>query len=548
MSVVSTSILPRDDMSQHRIKRKPVPTLDINERYPPLDPNDPFAPLWVLRNRSSALLTSQEDLPSLSSRRASFMLYPSPPTGSPLSYVSDKDIVSPLASPSRSRPSHYRRRSQSIAVIPSSPSPTSSPLRQTDQISRPPSIIRDRSNHSHGSDSSFTDVEPDPLLPSVLQPSGSSRNKFTRLLVPKKGSINSLSSIARSCSPNPQQICKSSISSPIPIAAPAMLEFKGSGRCTPLLAALDDRCSPAHELIDPGYQSQPEPTRCRSPSVFTTTRGTQRRAPSVIPIPSAHSSSHDASSYITVSTTPSLYNIPTSPSPKKYKLRRPTHAHARSPSAFKPQDEYAPPTYAQLAHAASLPLIASSGLRVPFGSLFTNIRTIVIFIRHFWCPLCQDYIDALVNLVTPEMLSPSSRIPASDSAPWNMSYSDDGLSPNKESKQVDENVQLVVIGNGAHTLIDKYRQMLGMRFDLYTDPGCDLFRALGMGTIVDVCGREIRQRADRQLKQHAGGYVKHGTVAGIAMVVVRALKAGMPVWEKGGEIGQLGGEFVFGPG
>ena len=32
------------------------------------------------------------------------------------------------------------------------------------------------------------------------------------------------------------------------------------------------------------------------------------------------------------------------------------------------------------------------------------------------------------------------------------------------------------------------------------------------------------------------------------MVIVRAFKVGMPVWEKGGDIGQLGGEFVFGPG
>jgi len=32
------------------------------------------------------------------------------------------------------------------------------------------------------------------------------------------------------------------------------------------------------------------------------------------------------------------------------------------------------------------------------------------------------------------------------------------------------------------------------------------------------------------------------------MVVVRAFKVGMPVWEKGGDIDQLGGEFVFGPG
>jgi hypothetical protein len=45
-----------------------------------------------------------------------------------------------------------------------------------------------------------------------------------------------------------------------------------------------------------------------------------------------------------------------------------------------------------------------------------------------------------------------------------------------------------------------------------------------------------------------GGYVQHGLVSGIAMVVRRALKAAMPVWVKGGDVAQLGGEFIFGPG
>lgn len=45
-----------------------------------------------------------------------------------------------------------------------------------------------------------------------------------------------------------------------------------------------------------------------------------------------------------------------------------------------------------------------------------------------------------------------------------------------------------------------------------------------------------------------GPYVRHGTVRGIGMVVKHAIKTGMPVWKQGGEITQLGGEFVLGPG
>ncbi|KAF7336915.1 hypothetical protein MVEN_02127800 [Mycena venus] len=40
-------------------------------------------------------------------------------------------------------------------------------------------------------------------------------------------------------------------------------------------------------------------------------------------------------------------------------------------------------------------------------------------------------------------------------------------------------------------------------------------------------------------------YVTHGTVSGVGAVLLRALRAGMPVWERGGDVGLLGGEFVF---
>ena len=45
-----------------------------------------------------------------------------------------------------------------------------------------------------------------------------------------------------------------------------------------------------------------------------------------------------------------------------------------------------------------------------------------------------------------------------------------------------------------------------------------------------------------------GEYVRHGVIGGIAMVVRNALRVAMPVWERGGDATQLGGEFVIGPG
>ncbi|KAF8176611.1 hypothetical protein K438DRAFT_1846481 [Mycena galopus ATCC 62051] len=55
------------------------------------------------------------------------------------------------------------------------------------------------------------------------------------------------------------------------------------------------------------------------------------------------------------------------------------------------------------------------------------------------------------------------------------------------------------------------------------------------------------EHADEHDDPHAapGSYVTHGTVSGIGAVLLRALRAGMPVWERGGDIRLLGGEFVF---
>jgi hypothetical protein len=198
------------------------------------------------------------------------------------------------------------------------------------------------------------------------------------------------------------------------------------------------------------------------------------------------------------------------------------------------------PTHEQLARAASLLVIAESGVRVPFGSLFAKQRTIVIFIRHFWCPLCQDYMSSVRSFANPDVLmSPSSLSP-------------DGGSPTK----------LVIISNGSPAMISKYRQIFRMSFDMYTDPTLAVYSALGMGrgkqdADYPVCSANMERMLkeptvlDKQGKDSAigdGGYVKHGVMGGIVMVALRALKVGMPVWENGGDAAQLGGEFVFGPG
>jgi hypothetical protein len=204
------------------------------------------------------------------------------------------------------------------------------------------------------------------------------------------------------------------------------------------------------------------------------------------------------------------------------------------------RSEWALPTHEQLARAASLLVIAESGVRVPFGSLFAKQRAIVIFIRHFWCPLCQDYMSSVRSFVKPDVLMPPS------------SLSPDGGSPTK----------LVIISNGSHAMISKYRQIFRMSFDMYTDPALSVYSTLGMGRSKQdadypICSANMERMlkeptvSGKQRKERVvgnDGYVKHGLMGGIVMVALRALKVGMPVWENGGDAAQLGGEFVFGPG
>jgi hypothetical protein len=77
-----------------------------------------------------------------------------------------------------------------------------------------------------------------------------------------------------------------------------------------------------------------------------------------------------------------------------------------------------------------------------------------------------------------------------------------------------------------------------MPYAVYTDPSSRLYGILGMTL------KSIEPKA----KKHNSGYVKHSRAGGIAMVIANAFRVGMPVWEKSGDVTQLGGEFVLGPG
>ncbi|KAG0700275.1 hypothetical protein DFH29DRAFT_807833, partial [Suillus ampliporus] len=190
--------------------------------------------------------------------------------------------------------------------------------------------------------------------------------------------------------------------------------------------------------------------------------------------------------------------------PRKKKTSRPSTAPSNFAHIF---DENALPTKRQLIDAAACVVVAESGLRVPFGDLFREQKTVVIFIRHFWCPMCQDYMFSIANTVDPEVLKQSG-------------------------------INLVIISNGSYNMIKSYRQIFRTSYAVYTDPSARLYAILGMTM------KSIEPKAE----QRRSSYVRHSRAGGIAMVIANALRVGMPVWEKAGDATQLGGEFVLGPG
>ena len=209
--------------------------------------------------------------------------------------------------------------------------------------------------------------------------------------------------------------------------------------------------------------------------------------------------------------------------------------------------EWGLPSVLQLSYAARLLITGEDGKQITFGSLFESQRTIVIFIRHFWCPLCQDYMSSVNSFLGPKNISNTCENGHRDIKALPLGHG------------AGTRVRFVVISNGSHSMIAKYRQIFGFSFRVYTDPSLVLYQALGMGRDGDIkhhnqqthkhdtsVGSSVSEKNPDISKP--GEYVKHSLMGGIAMVVMRAFKVGMPVWEKGGDINQLGGEFVFGPG
>jgi hypothetical protein len=94
------------------------------------------------------------------------------------------------------------------------------------------------------------------------------------------------------------------------------------------------------------------------------------------------------------------------------------------------------PTGKEITNALRLPVFTQDGSSIPFGFVMSDlsspmgeqpIKIIVCFIRHFLCPLCQDYMYSIGRNIDPEALEKA-------------------------------RIKLVIVGNGGWEMIRSYRR------------------------------------------------------------------------------------------
>ncbi|KAI1738031.1 AhpC/TSA antioxidant enzyme-domain-containing protein [Xylaria scruposa] len=209
-------------------------------------------------------------------------------------------------------------------------------------------------------------------------------------------------------------------------------------------------------------------------------------------------------------------------------METPPAADTASPHTLAPNDEYQvqevnPPDFkgsvetndeippqAVLRAVENHTVIDSAGKFHTFKSLYSgpNVarRILVIFVRHFFCGNCQEYLRTLSASITPEALL---ALPVS--------------------------TFIAVIGCGSHELIDTYVKETGCRFPVYADPTRRLYADLGMVRTLSMGPRPayLQNRT-----------VAHTVVSGIVQGL-RQVKSGLAT--KSGDQKQVGGEFLFEP-
>ncbi|KAF8887117.1 AhpC/TSA antioxidant enzyme-domain-containing protein [Infundibulicybe gibba] len=164
------------------------------------------------------------------------------------------------------------------------------------------------------------------------------------------------------------------------------------------------------------------------------------------------------------------------------------------------------PDASAISDASQLDILNLKGEPVKFGSVFENDKVIVVFIRHFFCGSCQSYIKQLASV--------------------------------SQSALEAAGVKIVVIGCGEWNPITTYAEFTDFRGEIYADPSRKLYRALGT---------DIETTATTPAGQQRRSYRTTSVFVNATQSIWRMLQNPKLIGKQG-NVSQLGGDFIFGPG
>ncbi|KAI9710730.1 MAG: hypothetical protein M1820_002563 [Bogoriella megaspora] len=163
------------------------------------------------------------------------------------------------------------------------------------------------------------------------------------------------------------------------------------------------------------------------------------------------------------------------------------------------------PTKSEWSRCAEEPVLDVEGKEQPFGSLYANeagpSRHLIIFVRHFFCGNCQEYLRTLSTAIPPSSLN-----------------------------QLTTPTTITVIGCGEPALIPLYTSATSCPYPIFTNPTRTLYSTLGMIRTLDLGSKKPE-------------YIQRSIFGAAVQSIIQGLRSGRNAL-KSGDFWQVGGELM----
>uniref|UniRef100_A0A8D0L415 Peroxiredoxin like 2C n=1 Tax=Sphenodon punctatus TaxID=8508 RepID=A0A8D0L415_SPHPU len=156
----------------------------------------------------------------------------------------------------------------------------------------------------------------------------------------------------------------------------------------------------------------------------------------------------------------------------------------------------------ELRDAARRLVVDGDGKAIPFGALYREQRAIVVFVRHFLCYACKEYVEDLAKV--------------------------------PKSFLKDANVRLIVIGQSSYHHIKPFCSVTRYPHEIYADPEREIYGTLGM------------KRGEEVIVPAQSPHVKSNLFLGSIRSIWRAMTG--PAFDFQGDLAQQGGTLILGQG